>query len=168
MDLIRSGKAPEVIRRKGAEGNLPLPAEDKIEILTLLAAAPEADLREKALETLQGWDRAEVRRVMASPQTAPEVLRFAAEQLVAGARRTAGNTALEPQPSGRIPRACCNASRPAQPAVTQAAELARPARLRRNLSSAAPPPEAGQTAKDGFREPTSGACSEPAEEEAAD
>ena len=82
MDLIRSGKAPEVIRRKGAEGTLPLPVEDKIEILTLLAAAPEADLREKALETLRGWDRAEVRRVMASPQTAPDVLRFAAEQLL--------------------------------------------------------------------------------------
>ncbi len=86
MDLIRSGKAPEVIRRKGAEGNLPLPAEDKIEILTLLATAPEADLREKALETLRGWDRAEIRRVMASPQTAPEVLRFAAEQLLPGAK----------------------------------------------------------------------------------
>jgi len=83
VDLIRSGKAPEVIRRKGAEGTLPLPVEDKIEILALLAAAPEADLREKALETLRGWDPAEVRRVMASPQTAPDVLRFAAEQLLA-------------------------------------------------------------------------------------
>ncbi len=82
MDLIRSGKAPEVIRRKGAEGNLPLPAEDKIEILTLLATAPQADLREKALDTLRGWDRAEVRRVMASPRTAPAVLSFAAKQLV--------------------------------------------------------------------------------------
>ena len=56
MNLVRSGKVPEVIRRKGAAGNLPLPAEDNIEILTLLAAAPEADLREKALETLQGWE----------------------------------------------------------------------------------------------------------------
>ena len=83
MDLIRAGKTPEVIRRKGAEGTLPLPVEDKIEVLTLLAAASEADLREKALETLRGWDRAEVRRVIASPQTAPEVLRFAAEHLLA-------------------------------------------------------------------------------------
>ena len=84
MDLIRCGKAPEVIRRKGAEGSLSLPVEDKIEILTFLAAAPDADLRRKALETLRGWDGAEVRRVMASPQTAPDVLRFAAEQLLAG------------------------------------------------------------------------------------
>jgi hypothetical protein len=82
VDLIRSGKAPEVIRRKGAEGALPLPAEDKIEVLTLLAAAPEADLREKALETLRGWNPLDVRRVMASAQTAPDVLRFAAEHLL--------------------------------------------------------------------------------------
>ena len=84
VDLIRSGKAPEVIRRKGAEGDMPLPAEDKIEILTLLAAAPEADLREKALDTLRGWDRTEVRRVMASPRTAPDVLR----ERLAGLSRT--------------------------------------------------------------------------------
>ena len=49
MDLIRSGKVPEVIRRKGATGNLPLPSEDKIEILALLATAPDADLRAKTL-----------------------------------------------------------------------------------------------------------------------
>lgn len=84
MDLIRSGKAPEVIRRKGAEGNLPLPVEDKIEILALLASGPEAGLREKALETFQGWDGGELRRIMASPQTSPTVLRFAAQQVLAG------------------------------------------------------------------------------------
>jgi hypothetical protein len=82
VDLIRSNKVPEVIRHKGASGNLPLPLEERIEILTLLAVAPEADLRAKALGTLQGWNREEVRRVMASPQTSPEVLSFAAEKLV--------------------------------------------------------------------------------------
>jgi len=60
-----------------------LPVEDKIEILTLLAAAPGTDLRDKALATLQGWNRAEIRRVMASPQTARHVLHFAAEHLLA-------------------------------------------------------------------------------------
>ena len=61
-----------------------MPVEDKIEILTLLAAASEAGLSEKALETLRGWDGAEVCQIMASPQTAPDVLRIAAEQLLAG------------------------------------------------------------------------------------
>ena len=73
-----------MICRKGAEGTLPLPVEDKIEILTWLGSAAEADLREKALETLHGLDRAEVRGVMANPETPPEVLRFVAEQLLAG------------------------------------------------------------------------------------
>ena len=83
MDLIRSGKAPEVIRRKGAAGTLPLPLEDKIEILTLLATSSDAELGATALGTLRGWDRVEIRRVMANPQTAPDVLRFAAQELLA-------------------------------------------------------------------------------------
>ncbi|MGD1156408.1 MAG: hypothetical protein ABSA41_11315 [Terriglobia bacterium] len=83
MDLIRDGKAPQVIRRKGAEGNLPLPVEEKIEVLTLLAADPDAEVRAQAVETLERWDYAEVRRVLASPLTTPAVLRFAAEQLLA-------------------------------------------------------------------------------------
>ncbi len=82
MDLIRAGKAPQVIRRKGAEGNLPLPVEEKIEVLLLLATGPDAELRAKAVETLERWDSAEVQRVLASPLTAPEVLRCTAEQLL--------------------------------------------------------------------------------------
>jgi hypothetical protein len=84
VDLIRAGKAPPAILRKGAEGNLPLPTEEKIEVLTLLTASPEAPLRATALATLKGWDYTEVRRVLASPLTAPDVLRVAAEQLLAG------------------------------------------------------------------------------------
>ena len=84
MDLIRAGKAPQVILRKGAEGNLPLPREEKIEVLTLLTANPDAPLRARALATLKGWDYTEVRRVLASPLTAPDVLSIAAEQLLAG------------------------------------------------------------------------------------
>jgi hypothetical protein len=83
VDLIRLGKAPEVVRRKGAEGGLPVPAEEKIEILTLLSGAADPQIRSKALETLKGWNHLEVRQVMASPLTAPDVLAFAAENLVA-------------------------------------------------------------------------------------
>jgi len=84
VDLIRAGKAPPVILRKGAEGKLPLPTEEKIEVLTLLTANPETSLRATALATLKGWDYTEVRRVLASPLTAPDVLRIAAEHLLAG------------------------------------------------------------------------------------
>lgn len=71
-----------MIRRKGAEGSLPLPVEDRFEILTLLASTPEAELREKARETLRGMGRGEVLRIAASAQTAPDVLHFAAEHLL--------------------------------------------------------------------------------------
>ncbi len=81
MDLIRSGKAPDVIRRKGARGELPLAAEDQIEILAVIATASDAEIGAQALATLKAWDAAEVLRVMANPQTAPDVLRFGAEHI---------------------------------------------------------------------------------------
>jgi hypothetical protein len=84
VDLIRAGKAPQAILRKGAEGSLSLPSEEKIEVLALLAASPDAPLRAQALATLKGWDYKEVRRVLSSPLTAPDVLRVAAEQLLVG------------------------------------------------------------------------------------
>ena len=100
VDLIRFGKAPEVVRRRGAEGDLPVPADERIEILILLSAAPEPDIRNKALETLKGRAPLEVRQAMASPLTAPDVLAYAAENLVP-VRGTEGNPAMESQPSGR-------------------------------------------------------------------
>jgi hypothetical protein len=84
VDLIRSGNVPDVILRKGATGELPLPAEDKIEVLAFLAAGPDELLSVLAGNTLQAWDSAELRRVMANPRTAPDVLRFGAERLAAG------------------------------------------------------------------------------------
>ena len=111
-----------MIRRKGAEGILPLPAEDKIEILTLLAAAPEEDLRKKALRTLQGCNRVEIRRAVASPQTAPDVLRFAAEHLLAGREELReillGNPSLPPETRKLLQR------KPApKPAAVEAAAM---------------------------------------------
>ena len=84
MDLIRSGKVPEVILRNGATGDLPLPTEDRIEVLVFLAATADPILSKLALETLQAWDSAEIQRVMGDPQTPPDVLRFGAEQLAVG------------------------------------------------------------------------------------
>jgi hypothetical protein len=81
VDLIRTGKAPQVIRRKGAEGALPLPIEEKIEVLTLLAADSATDLREEALKTLRGIPTSEVLKVISNPRTPSGVLSFAAEHL---------------------------------------------------------------------------------------
>jgi len=158
VDLIRSGKAPEVIRRKGAEGNLPLPAEDKIEILALLAAAPEADLREKALETLRGWDTTEVRRVMASPRTAPDVLSFAAKQLLPGREELREILLWNPS----LPAEFHNLLKPKP--VPKPAVVAPPARPAQPRPELAPPRPVQEAAK----EPPSESEPEPASKLAAE
>ncbi len=146
MDLIRSGKAPKVIFRKGAEGNLPLPAEDRIEILSVLASDPAGEWRARALATLKGWDRAEIRRVLASPQTAPEVLRLAAQDLVPAREELREILLWNPSLPGEC-RALLQ-PRPAQPVVTQAAELPSIPFTPEPAPPPAPPPGAGQTAKE--------------------
>jgi hypothetical protein len=162
MDLIRSGKVPDVIRRKGAEGNLPMPAEEKIEVLTLLAAAPEADLREKALETLRRWNGAEIRQVMASPRTAPEVLRFAAEQLLTEHEELREILLWNPSLPAeshhlleRIP--------PPQPADVEAAAGPPPPPPPESL----PPPSVPEAAKESPSKPVPEPAPKPATEEAA-
>jgi len=151
-----------VFRRKGAEGNLPLPAEDKIEILTLLAVAPEADVREKALETLQGYDRAEVRRVVASPQTAPDVLAFAAEHLLAGREELREillwNPSLPAESRARLQR---------QPAPQSAVVEAAAAPLSQPQPEPSPQPPQPEAAKESPATPAPESAPNPHEEAAA-
>ena len=61
-----------------------MPASEKMEVLALLAAAGDPDLGAKACATFQRLEQAEAREVLSNPSTAPEVLRFAAEQVLAG------------------------------------------------------------------------------------
>lgn len=84
IDAIREGKAPDVIRRKAAEGGLPVPLEETIEILTLLTRDKNEEIRKKALDTLYNWDRQELQRTLANPATPPAVLDFATNYLASG------------------------------------------------------------------------------------
>lgn len=68
MDILRSGKAPSRIRRKAAEGKLPVSLEDKIGILIILCRDPEESTRELALKTLMNWDETELKRVFSNPR----------------------------------------------------------------------------------------------------
>ena len=81
MDLIRARKVPEVIRRNGAEGKLPLPPAEIIEVLVFLSQETDHELQQKAFATLESWDEAEFCSVLADPATSPETLEFAAERL---------------------------------------------------------------------------------------
>lgn len=84
IDAIREGKAPEVVRRKAAEGGLAVSSEEKIEILTLLSKDRDEQIRKKALDTLYGWNREELQQILSNPTTAPGVLDFATNYLAAG------------------------------------------------------------------------------------
>ena len=84
VDTIREGKAPLVIRRKGAEGELPVSLEEKIEILTVLARDAEDDIRNRAVDKLFGWKREELQQVLSSPNAHPAVLDFAVNYLAPG------------------------------------------------------------------------------------
>ena len=84
MDLIREGTAPEIIRRKGAEGNLPLALAERIEVLTILCRDKEEGIRQRALETLRGWNPRELQQILADPATPPAVLDFATNHLAPG------------------------------------------------------------------------------------
>ena len=76
MEILRAGKAPSLIRRKAAGGDLPVPLEEKIEILVTLCCDTDEATRDRAFETLKNWDTADLSRVFTNPQTPPAVLEF--------------------------------------------------------------------------------------------
>ncbi|MBZ5561056.1 MAG: hypothetical protein LAP13_01400 [Acidobacteriia bacterium] len=80
-DTFRQGKAPEVVRRKALEGDLPVPGAERIEILTILARDKDEATRKHALQTLLQWDAQDLREVLASPVTPVAILDFAVNYL---------------------------------------------------------------------------------------
>jgi len=87
--LLREGKVPEIIRRKGAEGSLSVPLEDKIEILVFLATAQDETIAKTAFSTLETWETEELLPVLANPATPLEVLDFAAHHMIFGRQEIA-------------------------------------------------------------------------------
>jgi hypothetical protein len=81
VEILRAGKAPPLIRRKAAEGDLPVSLEEKIEILVTLCRHPDEATRTTALATLNHWDSAELNQVFSNPQTPAAVLEFAVRRL---------------------------------------------------------------------------------------
>lgn len=94
---MREGKAPASIRRKGAEGDLPVSLEEKIEILVFLSTDQDPAIRNKAFQTLQGWDVQELQQVLSNPASSFAVLDFAANHLVAGREELIEATLRNPQ-----------------------------------------------------------------------
>jgi hypothetical protein len=105
VEILRAGKAPFLIRRKAAEGDLPVSLDEKIEILVTLCDDAEKDTRGRAFETLKNWDTEELRQVFSNSQTPGVVLEFAVRRLLPVRadllEALAGNPAL-PDPLKKI------------------------------------------------------------------
>lgn len=84
MDTLRAGTAPAIIRRKGAEGDLPVGLGEKIEILILLSGDKDDAIRNKAFQTLQNWKPEELQGLLSAGDTPWAVIDFLASYVVPG------------------------------------------------------------------------------------
>ena len=104
IDAFRAGTVPDVIRRKGAEGTLTLPEEDRAEILVFLTGDSDESVRKIAHSTLDKWTSDEWVRLCASPSTSQEVLDFAAGRLAAMPDEFAEEPPVEEAPAPTVPK----------------------------------------------------------------
>jgi hypothetical protein len=81
-ETLREKTAPIVIRRKGARGELPVSAQEKIDILVHLTQDPELEISLLAMETLSQTGQDELLAVLKNPDTPASILDFAADHLV--------------------------------------------------------------------------------------
>ena len=82
IDTLREGLAPDVIRRQGARGELPVPPAEAIEILAFLAVTADPETSRQALTTLRACNGADLERVLSDPSTPAEVVDVALRHLV--------------------------------------------------------------------------------------
>ena len=73
-----------MIRRKGAAGDLPIPLEEKIEILILLSGDSDEEIRQTAFHTLVNWNRAELCQLLSDGATPWSVIDYLASYIVPG------------------------------------------------------------------------------------
>jgi len=88
--MLRAGKAPLLIRRKAAEGDLPVSLGEKIEILVNLCHDPDEATRSSAFNTLEKWNASELKQVFSDPETPAHLLEFAARHLIPEREELAG------------------------------------------------------------------------------
>ncbi|HLI33443.1 MAG TPA: hypothetical protein VKW70_00240 [Terriglobia bacterium] len=81
-DSLREGVAPLPIRRKGAQGELPVPFIEKVEILVILTQDPDEEVRAQALATLKACPAEQLRDALRDPSCLPAALEFAARHLI--------------------------------------------------------------------------------------
>ena len=84
IDTLRQGTAPEVIRRKALKGDLPVPLEEKIEILIFLSGNKDEPVRNQAYQTLVAWNHNELQELLADGATPWSVIDYLVSYIVPG------------------------------------------------------------------------------------
>lgn len=78
--------APRAIRRKGAQGELRVSPSERIEILALLSADQDEEIRTRALGTLERCDLQELFQALSDPTIPSEVFALVVNRLLAEAK----------------------------------------------------------------------------------
>jgi hypothetical protein len=84
IDTLRQGTAPEVIRRKALTGDLPVPLEERVEILIFLSGDKDEAVRVQAFRALVGWNRKELQDLLADGATPWSVIDYLVSYIVPG------------------------------------------------------------------------------------
>ena len=80
VKAIAAGTAPRPAQLAAARGILPLPQEDLIEVLVMLARNDDSELSETARNTLRTQNEDEIETLLKSEKIAPQVLSYFVEQ----------------------------------------------------------------------------------------
>ncbi len=80
LETIRTGSAPQVIRQKAIQGELPISPQEQVEILAVLTSDSDLELAREARLMLHQLKADQLLRACSERDTAPELLRYAADQ----------------------------------------------------------------------------------------
>jgi hypothetical protein len=76
LSALRRGTAPAAVKRQASRGNVPVSADEMLEILVFLAADPDPTCSQTAQQTMAGWPQEKVTELLSRPEVSAEVLAF--------------------------------------------------------------------------------------------
>ena len=78
-EMLLSGNAPRNVRLLMAQGAMPLPAQETLELLVYLGRDEDEEISRQALKTLEGWNESEILASLRLKDCSPVILDFFAD-----------------------------------------------------------------------------------------
>jgi hypothetical protein len=76
FQALRRGIAPAGVKRQASRGNVPVSADEMLEILVFLSADPDPTCSQTAQETLASWPQEKIAGLLSSDQASADALAF--------------------------------------------------------------------------------------------